>query len=77
MFRDALVRDYYLDRIRKKRFRAELSDYFRMGFFSLNFPKVKVREEWEILPTEDRDYTMEESKQFWKEWQEILTMVAQ
>jgi hypothetical protein len=44
-----------------------------MSFFSLNFPEVEVREEWGILPAEDRDYSVNESKDFWKRWQRLLT----
>ncbi len=73
VFKDSSIRDYYLNKVRMEGFRVELSDYYRMGFFSMNFPAVKVREEWGILPVEDRDYTIDEPKRFWEKWEEILT----
>ena len=75
VFRECMVADYYLDQVDSHGFRTVLSDYYRMGFFSMNFAKVKVREEWGILPSEDRDYSVNESKQFWKDWQRILTQL--
>ena len=76
VFKDSMVRDYYLDKVRREGFRTVPSDYFRMGFFGLNFPEVKVREEWGILPAKDRDYTAVESKAIWEKWVRALTEVA-
>jgi hypothetical protein len=73
VFRESIVRDCYLAQVKRQGFRTILSDYYRMGFFSMNYPEVKVREEWSILPAEDRDYPIDESRKFWKDWQRVLT----
>ena len=72
VFRDSESRDYYLDKVKKAGYGIVQSDPFRMGFFSQNFPAVKVREEWNITSPNKKECTPSEAKAYWDDWVRIL-----